>query len=571
MTPSVYSYLRFSTPEQAEGHSLKRQEDYAKHYADKHGLTLNKSLTLKDEGLSAYHQDHIKRGALGLFLKAVEDKLIAPGSILIIECLDRLSRAAPYESQGIMLQLISAGITIVTAGDDKTYSQESLKADSNDMIMSLLILIRAYEESNTKSKRVKASIKYQIDQWITNGRGKVIKNGANPYWVKAREDNSGFDLVDERVVVIKKILELYLQGWGFHKIVTYLNSNYEPFKGKSWYVQYITTLVRSRTLIGERTFTVDDESRTIENYYPSLLTPDEFFCLQKAVKSRASTKGQSKIPSLITGLKTAYCGYCQSSMVAQNYVFQTNKKGNLADGFRRVRCCAHSSGSSCPGVKSVSVVSIERAILEYCSNSMELSAIFGANNYTTDIQKKLIAKQQEQEKIEVQLGNIDKEFLKLTMKGVEVPLRFAQLSEDLRTKTIELMGDIHNLKEEEQYYTRSAMTNIDEEWKQIKSSVYSLDEEARLLIRQLVKRTFKNIKIYLHGMIKSDNDYLKSCFQTDKNSIDLILTFHNDKTRFLSIDKKTGQWTKCGDISVSEENVFQALKDHQLSVPESDV
>ncbi len=62
----VYSYIRFSTPEQAKGHSLQRQLDYTRRFADEHGLYLDDSLTLRDEGLSAYHQAHIKRGALGL-------------------------------------------------------------------------------------------------------------------------------------------------------------------------------------------------------------------------------------------------------------------------------------------------------------------------------------------------------------------------------------------------------------------------------------------------------------------------------------------------------------------------
>ena len=35
--PKAYSYLRFSTPEQQQGDSKRRQLDLARHYADAHG------------------------------------------------------------------------------------------------------------------------------------------------------------------------------------------------------------------------------------------------------------------------------------------------------------------------------------------------------------------------------------------------------------------------------------------------------------------------------------------------------------------------------------------------------
>ena len=64
----VYSYLRFSDPKQAAGSSVERQMQYAQRWATERGLALDTSLSLRDEGLSAYHQKHIKQGALGAFL-----------------------------------------------------------------------------------------------------------------------------------------------------------------------------------------------------------------------------------------------------------------------------------------------------------------------------------------------------------------------------------------------------------------------------------------------------------------------------------------------------------------------
>jgi DNA invertase Pin-like site-specific DNA recombinase len=96
---SVYSYLRFSDARQSAGSSADRQAQYAARWAKERRLPLDESLSLRDEGLSAHHQRHVKQGALGTFLKAVDEGRIAPGSVLVVEGLDRLSRAEPIQAR----------------------------------------------------------------------------------------------------------------------------------------------------------------------------------------------------------------------------------------------------------------------------------------------------------------------------------------------------------------------------------------------------------------------------------------------------------------------------------------
>ena len=88
----AYSYIRFSTPEQEKGDSLRRQIEQSETYAQTHGLTLDDSLRLTDRGLSAFHGIHRTKGALGEFHRLVEQGEIEPGSVLLVESLDRLLR-----------------------------------------------------------------------------------------------------------------------------------------------------------------------------------------------------------------------------------------------------------------------------------------------------------------------------------------------------------------------------------------------------------------------------------------------------------------------------------------------
>jgi DNA invertase Pin-like site-specific DNA recombinase len=88
----AYSYIRFSTPQQSLGDSLRRQTEKAAKYALEHGLTLDTELNLSDLGVSAYRQSNAKKGALRVFLDALEAGHVAAGSYLLIENMDRLSR-----------------------------------------------------------------------------------------------------------------------------------------------------------------------------------------------------------------------------------------------------------------------------------------------------------------------------------------------------------------------------------------------------------------------------------------------------------------------------------------------
>jgi DNA invertase Pin-like site-specific DNA recombinase len=87
----AYSYVRFSTPEQEKDHSLRRQVEQSEAYCQAHGLTLDDSLRLTDRGLSAFHGVHRAKGALGEFHRLVEGGEVEPGSVLLVESLDRLS------------------------------------------------------------------------------------------------------------------------------------------------------------------------------------------------------------------------------------------------------------------------------------------------------------------------------------------------------------------------------------------------------------------------------------------------------------------------------------------------
>ena len=135
---SGYSYIRFSTPEQARGDSHRRQLELSQRYAQEHGIELDTSLQLNDFGISAFRGHNAISGRLGSFLEAVETGKVKPGSVLLVESLDRLSRSEVMTSLNLFTQLLGQGISIVTLADSREYTRESIN-DIGNLIYSLFI------------------------------------------------------------------------------------------------------------------------------------------------------------------------------------------------------------------------------------------------------------------------------------------------------------------------------------------------------------------------------------------------------------------------------------------------
>src|SRR6516165_6806666 len=125
---TAYSYIRFSTAEQEEGDSLRRQLELSRDYAAQNGFTLNESLK-PDRGVSAFQGRNRTEGNLAAFLARVKDGSVKKGSALFVESLDRLSREEVEEALYGFLDIIRSGVEIHTLSRTRTqvYRKGQLK------------------------------------------------------------------------------------------------------------------------------------------------------------------------------------------------------------------------------------------------------------------------------------------------------------------------------------------------------------------------------------------------------------------------------------------------------------
>lgn len=343
----AYSYLRFSTPEQMQGDSFRRQTQLAKEYAERHGLELDEH-SFDDFGLSAYQGRNQEAGELRMFLRAVEDGNIAPGSYLLVESLDRISRQSARKASSLLGDICDMGITVVTLFDGKAYDAESLDKDPVAFIMAVLIFQRAHEESATKAYRLR-SVWQEKRKKIASGQPVRLTSRA-PQWLRPASDGIAFEIIPERGEVVRRIFEMALDGIGKKSICEYLNSEGVPVfgRGKHWHPSYVNKILNNPATYGTLTpFTSRPERKTdreacdpIEGYYPAVIDKDTFEHFQALQASKAPRRGRhskSQVQNILGGLST--CPLCGSTMA------RVSK--NIAKGWVYLACQRARQGAGC--------------------------------------------------------------------------------------------------------------------------------------------------------------------------------------------------------------------------------
>lgn len=289
----AYSYARFSSKEQESGDSLRRQIKRTEEYAAKHGLVLH---PLKpDRAMSGFDGTNLIKGSLGIFMAMVIDKKIPKDSWLLVESLDRISRKEPLLAQITFTQIILAGITVVTLADGQIYTREKIKENPALLFISLGIMIRAHEESATKSYR---SAEYNKNR-VSNAKAGKPQRGKCPSWLKFVDGK--FVEIPEMVSVVKEIVKLTLEGVGAVAITRILNEKKRPLmretknkKCKAWGISTVRYIQSSKTLIGEYQpkqkiegkKSYEAKGSAIQNYYPSIITEKEFYRMQQILNKR---------------------------------------------------------------------------------------------------------------------------------------------------------------------------------------------------------------------------------------------------------------------------------------------
>ncbi|HAV1571116.1 TPA: recombinase family protein [Vibrio parahaemolyticus] len=390
MKPRAYSYIRYSSPQQAKGDSFRRQFAQTQKFCEENGYELDTELSVyKELGKSAFkgEQENLKR-----FIEDCKSGIVEKGSLLIVENLDRLSRDTINKAMRQFLHLLDY-VNIYTLQDRKFYtSNDDVDNDSQvfDIITSLLIMSRAHEESQTKRKRLKES-------WEAKRQQIDKKKFATsyPHWLVLADDWESFSLKEDAVRAIRKIFELCVDGNGYNQILRHLNDKIEQYptpskrsKSGLWVRSTIQLLLSDRRLIGEMQMykgaykNRKPYGEPIADYYPQVIDEETFLKAQIAMQSRKVGKGKTgkyRFSNIFRGfLQCAECGN------AMEYVDKGNTKKRSQ---KYLTCTSAKRGGSCTHSRHYRYEELELMLLHLVTENGFLPKPVEPNDLHLQVQK----------------------------------------------------------------------------------------------------------------------------------------------------------------------------------------
>lgn len=356
MNKIAYSYVRFSSMEQAKGDSERRQAMKFEAYCTRNGLTpATDSFT--DRGRSGFKAEHLNdTGELRRFLRLVESGNIEPGSTLVVENLDRLGRLDVEEAFGVFSSILGSGIRIVTLGDGEGEREYAKGGGMVPLIISIIEMSRAHGESQRKAELVGAAFanKQELARRYMKPMGKTC-----PLWLKLKEgwrdyatDGSAYEEIPERADIVRRIFRLAIEGYGKGVIAKKLNAECVPsFKNEveklkvkgldGWGASSVDKVLKNKAVFGEyQPMTVQGAPKgqrinagdPIPNYFPAVISSDTFYEAQAAIDGRRTAKATKQSTKFNIWQGIGRCERCGGAMHLVN-------KGIPPKGGSYLRCC----------------------------------------------------------------------------------------------------------------------------------------------------------------------------------------------------------------------------------------
>jgi DNA invertase Pin-like site-specific DNA recombinase len=366
----AFSYIRFSSPKQRGGDSLRRQVAAAEAYCKLHDLELD-SATYRDLGVSAFDKSNLEKGALAAFLAAVQCGKIPAGTTLIIEALDRLTRAEVPAALHLISQLCEAGVRIVTLADEQVYDAESI-TDTVRIISSVVLLSRAHDESRTKSKRVRAHFKKRLDA------GEYVGH-TWPAWLQ-KQGPAHFEPIPERAAVVRQLFDLAAAGHGSVALARRANNEGLPSLSQRkvpgrWHNTNILQLLRNRQVLGEYQPTVAGKGGRLPaglpvQMFPPIISHALFQRVQAliAFRSKGTRRRSLRYLNVFQGLLLCQCG--------ASLVLKTKSPGGGGKIHRYYICADQPRGlTTCPRYRALDLLKcLLPAVFEHIAHDITLEA-----------------------------------------------------------------------------------------------------------------------------------------------------------------------------------------------------
>lgn len=360
-TRTAYSYLRYSTPEQALGDSERRQLSAAIDYCKRNGWTLS-SKRFADRGVSAYHGKHREKGALKTLLETAR-----PGELVILEDTDRWSRESPLKSLGLLQDQCRKGVQVYFSRTSTLVTEDNFEDDAV-LLPNFLGAMLAHNESKKKAERIQAG----WDERRAQARaGKAVRINRLACWLKWDVEADKVIVDESKAKVVHRVFELARAGHTGLEIVQMFRKEKMPSvssqKGAEWNTVMVRRILSNKAVMGCYT----QVEPAVPNVWPAIIDEALFHAVQREVEimpSRPGAKSKTET-NLFTGL--ALCGCCNR--------FNLNSHIGGVNGTPKLICQGGHRGQTDCGHTSVPIELVENSCLSFLASADLIRPLLAGN------------------------------------------------------------------------------------------------------------------------------------------------------------------------------------------------
>lgn len=312
----VCAYARVSNDKDSMLHSLSAQVQYYKEYISSNEDWLFVKVYY-DEGISGTKEDR------PAFRQMIQDAKDGKIDLIITKSISRFARNT--------LTLLETVRELKTYNVDVYFEEQRIHSISSDGELMLTILASyAQEEARSVSENMKWRIKKDFEQGMLWGS----------------KDQLGYKIVDRKLVIVpievelvRKIFNLYLEGYGVQAIANRLNNDGDKsIHGNKWHKSTVALVLKNVNYTGDlllqKTFREnfitkktklnrgEQNQYLVEDDHEPIISKEMFYEVQRIFlerQKRFKTSHSANEVHLFTGL--IRCGICK-----KNY---RRKKGNV--------------------------------------------------------------------------------------------------------------------------------------------------------------------------------------------------------------------------------------------------
>lgn len=465
MIRKTYGYCRVSSGKQLDGNGMSRQQKmllkYIQNYKDTKNLGYQLSIDdfswILQPGQSAFKGYNLEEGVLAEFIKeAIAGK--HKNSCLLIENIDRFSRATPAKSALNFLAVTNAGVHVHEVETGEVFTD----------ILNLELLASSITRANRESVRKQ---NLSNDNWEERyeaaKKGTAVLTKRVPKWIEVVDNN--YQLTSESYI-INFIFDKFCEGIGSTTIARELNTKRMLIGNAEWYPQNVNRLLSDKRVTGWLIST--NKNRQDVRLYPQVITDEQFSRVQNIKNSSqplVKHKPTENMNNLFNGISS--CGLCGAAVgvIKQTY------KGKIT--YKRLYCSKRKEIKTCTA-KSIRYDLVESVIYNHVLNFDWKS--FLSNEFSEDVTDKIKNELFSKKNYVVELKEI-------INKSVMPDLLFIKKLDEMNNSIASLESQLASIKNEPQEFDTS---EFDIE-----------NKEDRLRYNLALRKVVSTIKLTRHSFI----------------------------------------------------------------------